>query len=222
MPTPLIDTILVAQGAEYQAVCRGLQNVESPPSVLPIPIGTASVQRFLAKQPQLDRRSILVMGLCGSLQPSYPVGTAVLYCSVKAMIDREVGHWLCDAALTQSLQVQLPAVPLVQSWTSEQFVNSRTVKQQLRQTYGVDVVDMEGKAILTTLRTARIATLRVVSDDCQHNLPNLDWAISAEGKLLPLPLVTSLLAHPVSGLRLIHGSLQGLKYLQQLTTILFT
>jgi hypothetical protein len=217
----VIETILVVQGAEHQAVCRGLQGAKTPPAVLSMPMGVAPVQRFLAEQPHLNSGSILVMGLCGSLQPCYPVGTAVLYGSIKTRMGNQIEHWSCDPELTQFLKAQLPTLPLVQGWTSEQFVNSKNAKQNLNQTYGVEVVDMEGKAILTTLTTAKIATLRVVSDGAQDDLPNLDRAISAEGKLLPLPLITSLLTHPIGAMRLIQGSLKGLQMLQQVTAMLF-
>lgn len=217
----MIETILVPQGAEYQAVCRGLQNVETSPAVIPIPMGIAPVQQFLLSRPPLNSGSILVMGLCGSLQPCYSVGTAVLYDSVKTKIGNEIEQWPCDPELTQFLKAQLPTLPLVHGWTSDRFVSSKAAKQKLSQTYGVDVVDMEGKAILATLTTAKTATLRVVSDDASHDLPNLDHAISTAGNLLPFPLLTSLLTQPIGAVRLIRGSLKGLQMLQQITATLF-
>ena len=84
---------------------------------------------------------------------------------------------------------------------------------------------MEGSAILTALPQAQIAMLRVISDDCEHELPDLSEAIGSQaigtGKLRTLPLVTTLLRQPLGSLRLIRGSLRGLKALEQITRQLF-
>jgi hypothetical protein len=56
--------------------------------------------------------------------------------------------------------------------------------------------------------------LRVVSDNAQHDLPNLANAIDQNGALQPLPLAWSMVKQPIAAMRLIRGSLQGLKRLQ--------
>jgi hypothetical protein len=78
---------------------------------------------------------------------------------------------------------------------------------------------MEGSAILSALPQAQIAMLRVVSDDCEHQLPDLSAAVGSQ--LRTLPLITAMLRQPVGSLRLIRGSLRGLKALEQLTRRLF-
>ncbi|MGL6342830.1 MAG: hypothetical protein ACRC80_27285, partial [Waterburya sp.] len=88
-----IDTIVVPQGAEYQAVCRGLKQARRQkedlyqveqvknPEVVSIPIGMNNVQQVLADRvfKVTKPQTVLIMGLCGSLVPQYSVGDAVLY-----------------------------------------------------------------------------------------------------------------------------------------------
>ena len=82
----LPQTILVPQGAEYKAVCRGLSGVKLPkPWVVPIPIGSKPVTHYLERWQQTEDfltakpSSILLMGLCGSLSPQLAVGDMALY-----------------------------------------------------------------------------------------------------------------------------------------------
>jgi nucleoside phosphorylase len=157
------------------------------------------------------------MGLCGSLQPAHQIGDVMLYQTVispSGQIQR------CNPQLTAEIQARLPQIPLVQSLTSAQFVQSAAAKQQLGQRHQAGAVDMEGSAILSALPQAQIAMLRVISDDCEHQMPDLSRAIGS-GKLRTLPLLTILLRRPVGSLRLIRGSLRGLKALEQVTKQLF-
>lgn len=224
MTHPAIEIILVPRGAEYQAVERGLREAAVRPQLAAIPIGVAAVKQALAGQAQVQSR-ILVMGLCGSLQPAHQIGDALLYQNAISLSGKTSGKTSsktqrCDPQLTAELQACLPELPLVQSLTSAQFIQSAANKQQLGQTHQAGAIDMEGSAILSALPQAQIAMLRVVSDDCEHELPDLSQAIGA-GKLKPLPLVTVLLRQPIGSFRLIRGSLRGLNALEQVTRQLF-
>jgi hypothetical protein len=64
--------------------------------------------------------------------------------------------------------------------------------------------------------------LRVISDNCHHNIPDLSSALSSDGSLQTLPLAIGLLRQPLAATRLILGALRGLKVLQDVTTSLFT
>lgn len=218
---PIIQTILVPQGAEYNAVCRGLKQVKVPPVVIPIPIGAAA-GRFLSEQSSINLQSpLLIMGLCGSLQPAYQVGDLVLYQSIIGYAN-SAKHQNCNPSLINFLIAQLPLkLSLVTAWTSDRFVASAAAKQQLRQTHHADVVDMEGTVILDALPTATIATLRVVSDDYHHNLPDLSTAISSTGELLPMPLIATALQQPLGMVRLVRGAQIGLRKLEQTVKMLF-
>jgi Phosphorylase superfamily len=208
--------VLVPQGAEYQAVRRGVRAISQSPLVLPIPVGIAPVQRWVAHWQQTPtfqaatQSGVMVMGLCGSLTPQFDIGDAVLY---QHCLDASGHHWPCQTPL---------ALPLVTAFTSDRLVHTAIAKQHLAQTYHADVVDMEGTAILSALVPLGIPVtmVRVVSDTATQDLPDLQDAISAEGNLRPFPLAIGLLRQPIAASRLIRGSLQGLRTLQRIATLL--
>lgn len=226
---PPISIILVPQGPEYQAVCQGLSRTKTPVIALSIPVGPSALAQHLT-QLQVNRtissntRSVLLMGLCGSLTPDYGVGDVVLYQGCVCRTNTASKLLQCNPNLTAMLQAKLnTSTPTVKALTSDRLVYIAAEKQQLAQTYGTDVVDMEGYAALEFLTQAGIAVgmVRVVSDDCHHDLPNLNAAFSPEGRLQTLPLAIGLLRQPVAAARLIRGSLCGLKVLREVTTHLF-
>ncbi len=227
-----IQTILVPQGSEYKAVCRGLMHLKSPkPLVLPIPIGSKPLIRYLKNLqetggfPKDSQLKVLLMGLCGSLSPDYQIGDIVVYKEcVYPSQDSTPLRQLCDTELTKLLSDQLKdKASLVRGLTSDRLIYSASEKQHLGQIYNTEVVDMEGFAALETLTKARIAVamLRVVSDDSEHNLPNLNSAINTDGKLETFPLAMGMMRQPIAATRLIRGALQGLRMLQKVTTLLF-
>lgn len=218
-----VNTILVPRGAEYQAVCRGLNRVVGmKPSVMAIPVGTKPLVRFLQQLPFTSESRVLVMGLCGSLLPRYQVGEIVLYQDCIYYPDTTLSQ-PCDRSLTALLEKHLPKKSLVRGLTSDRVIWSATDKQNLG-LLGADVVDMEGFAALEFLTQAgaSVAMLRVISDDCDHNLPDLTSAFNPDGILQPLPLAIAMLKQPIAATRLIRGSLQGLKVLEKVTTLLFS
>ncbi|OUL21976.1 phosphorylase [Nostoc sp. T09] len=225
-----IQVILVPQGAEYKAVCRGLSRVTSTPTVIPIPVGIKPLTTYLHELPEDGRfvnhpqARVLLMGLCGSLSPSYPVGKVVLYenCVYQGKFQA------CEARFTTQLYSALKthnsALNLVKGLTSDRVVCSAAEKRQLGETLGADVVDMEGFAALEFFNQVgvSVAMLRVVSDDCHHDIPDLTSAISPDGSLRSLPLAITLLRKPIAASRLIRGSLQALKVLEEVTGVLFS
>lgn len=233
MPDLPSHIILVPQGAEYQAVCRGLSLVSPPmPSVFSIPVGaiplTQRLQQFqqqglFSKRSQLN---VLLMGLCGSLKCEHRVGDVVLYKqSLSALDSKTVASYACDRTLTNLIHQKLQQqTALVTAFTSDRVIWSAAEKQELGQIYAADVVDMEGAIALEILSQTgvNVATLRVVSDDAEHNIPDLTGVFSEDGALQPLPMAIAMLRQPVGAVRLIRGSLQSLRILQQVTTALFT
>jgi nucleoside phosphorylase len=209
------DLIFVPQGSEYRAVCRGIKNGKI--FIVSIPMGYQASSLyfqqwlqspvFLAKLP----RQVLLMGLAGSSSPEYSVGKIVLYQQCGKLLGNNQVTWRnCELSI-------LEKVSLVKGWTSDRIICSTIEKQHLYQKYGVEVVDMEGFAILEALQPMgiEVTILRVISDDAQHNLPNLEGTISLDGKLQPIPLAVKMLQQPFASLRLIQGSLAGLKVLEQ-------
>ncbi|ACK69724.1 conserved hypothetical protein [Gloeothece citriformis PCC 7424] len=227
-----IDVILVPQGAEYQAVCRGLKAKTSLiPKVIPIPIGCQShniylqnLQQstdFLNKPPQ----TVLLMGLCGGLSSSYHVGDTVIYAGCGYAQPSEGLLWQeCDRPLVTLLQTQLQdKAKLVKGLTSDRLIWLASEKQKLYQQYGMEVVDMEGFTALSFFRAigVNMGIIRVISDESKQNLPDLTSAISADGVLKPFPLAVSMLQHPLAATQLIQGSLKGLGVLEKITRQLF-
>jgi hypothetical protein len=220
MPNDPFPIIVVPQGAEYKAVCRGLT---SKPTVIPIPVGSQAVSRYLeACQDKLwnAQAKVLVMGLCGSLRDRILVGDIVLYeeCVYQTKVQQ------CDRSFTAQLYAHLQEkVSLVKGLTSDRVVCSAIEKLHLGKTSGADVVDMEGFAALEFFQQAgvEVAMLRVVSDDSGHDIPDLTSAINSDGSLQPLPLAMSMIRQPIAATRLIRGSLQALKVLEEITAFLF-
>ncbi|MCM0591150.1 MAG: 5'-methylthioadenosine/S-adenosylhomocysteine nucleosidase family protein [Gloeotrichia echinulata DVL01] len=213
--------ILVPQGAEYQAVCRGLSRVSgSKPTVIAIPVGIKSLTTYLHKLqaqgqfPHHPQMKVLLMGLCGSLTPMHTVGDIVLYQDCVYQGKQQE----CDRTFTAEIHSHLNSpVTLVKSLTSDRLVWSAAEKRRLGEKFAADVVDMEGFAALEFFNAlaVSVAMLRVVSDDCHHDIPDLTSAISADGSLKPFPLAWELLRQPVGATRLIRGSLRGLKVLEK-------
>ncbi len=225
---PPIQTIFVPQGAEYKAVCGGLSHITgTTPTVLAIPVGMKPLTKYL-EQWQRDKHfpndsqpRVLIMGICGSLSKRYAVGDVVLYRN--CVYQKQVRE--CDRVFTTQLHSQISdKVSLVNSLSCDRVIWSAGEKLHLGETLGTDVVDMEGFAALEFFNASGVAVamLRVVSDDCQYDIPDLTTAINTDGSLQPLKLAMILLRQPIAATRLIRGSLTGLKVLEQVTNLLFS
>ncbi|MGI2905787.1 phosphorylase [Tolypothrix sp. VBCCA 56010] len=211
--------IVVPQGAEYKAVCRGLTAKQN---VIPIPVGGQAAIRYLQTcqdklwNPQVK---VLVMGLCGSLRDRFKVGDIVLYeeCVYQTKVQQ------CDRFTAELYAHLQDKVSLVKGMSCDRVICSAKEKLHLSEISGADVVDMEGFAALEFFQQAgvEVAMLRVVSDDSEHDIPDLTSAINSDGSLQPLPLAISMIRQPIAATRLIRGSLQGLKVLEEVTAFLF-
>lgn len=224
----LIQTILVPQGAEYQAVCKGLRGVTRSPVLWPVAPGPGAVVQSLQRLYQagslLPGQTVVMMGLCGGLVPGLAVGQVVLYSTCDSGADSAIAPLSGDATLTAQLQQQLgDRAMVVKAVTSDRVISTVHEKAHLAQQFSAQVVDMEGFAALAFLAQVgvSVATLRVVSDDCHHDLPNLADAFAADGSLKPLALAQAFFRQPLPAARLIRGSLTGLKALQTLTKMVF-
>jgi nucleoside phosphorylase len=224
--TQPIQIIFVPQGQEHQAVRRGISEQLSAkkstnsgstvPVVVPVPVGKAPFREFLQIYVLPEKPlSVLLIGLCGSLTNQHQVGDVVVYGSC---LDETGQRWECDRALTNQLGQVFNCQP-VPAFTSDRLIHQAAEKHQIYQKYQTEVVDMEGSSALEVLtaRGVAIGMIRIVSDDCQHDLPDLSAAFSPEGSLRPLPLAIGMLRQPLAAARLIQGSLKGLKILQQVS-----
>ena len=213
-----IDTIVVPQGAEYQAVCRGLKKARANSvRVIPISIGTKNLEEILASYClEIDNaRNIVIMGLCGGLSKHYSIGDTVLYQSCRNIKNERVN---LKSELTTAISQEL-SINLVNGLTCDRLVWQATEKLKLSQTYPVRVVDMEGYDYIKKFQQKNItvAMLRIVSDDLTGDIPNLCTAINADGNLETIPMAIAFFKQPLAALRLIRGSLIGLQKLQNTT-----
>ncbi len=229
MPVPTIHAIFVPQGVEYNAVRKGLSRITaSTPPVVSIPVGIPAFTKFLqqwegiAELQKLSQPKVLIMGLCGSLTPSYQIADAVLYQDCIYQQGNDIYSRQCNPDLTNQLELHLENAVRVKGLTCDRIISSACEKRHLSQT-GADVVDMEGIAALDFFDSINVgvAMLRVVSDNCKHDLPKLDSALSLEGSLQILPLALGMLRQPIAAYRLINGSLRAINVLQQVATNLF-
>ncbi len=236
-----VQTILVPQGAEYKAVCRGLSRTAAPkPVVLAIPMGCQPLIRYLEKYLQAGhfqnypQPRVLLMGLCGSLSPDCAIGDIAIYqdCVYESKDFTSRGHSCSSEVRLRSTDRELTTLlhdklkeraSLVRGFTSDRIIFSAEEKRYLGQSYNARVVDMEGFAALEVLSQAGVAVamVRAIGDDSHYNLPNLTSAIDPDGSLQPLSLAIGMLRQPIAAIRLIRGSIQGLQALQQVTTLLF-
>lgn len=224
-----ITIILVPQGPEYRAVCQGVSRAVAPPLVLPMPVGPAPLNRYLtaptAALTGFHQPRVLLMGLCGSLISHYGVGQVVLYRGCVSRTNRSRQLLPCDPELTMMLQQRLLLpTPQVRALTSDRLVWAAAEKQQLHRQYQAEVVDMEGYAALEVLSPAKVpvAMVRAISDNWDHDLPDLNPALDPNGSLQPFPLAIGLLRQPLAAARLIRGSLRGLQALRNVAANLFT
>lgn len=215
-----VQAILVPAGAEYQAVVRGLKAVRQAPQVIPVPAGPAAFRVFLeswADRSRLQDQGILLIGLGGSLSPQHRVGDGLLLEQVWDAGGDCSQSYPCDRILIQSLAQRL-GVPVGTGVTCDRVITTVTEKRELGDRYQAAVVDMESAVLLEIMPQAKIAILRIISDDCSHNLPDIGGAIGPEGNLRPGVLALSFLKKPRAAAIFIRGSLQGLKTLEQIVS----
>lgn len=228
----LIDVIFVPQGSEFKAVQRGLNRAGAKVALYATPMGPHAIKRCLEQWRQTELRRfdlppcVVLMGLCGSVSPSFGIGDQVLYRScIDAQSPISVPPLSCDPALLTTLQERLENdVTIVTSVMRDRIVHRASDKQALADRYGVQVVDMEGYAFLSALESTGISVgmLRVVSDDVFHDLPDLSTTMTEAGTLNPAKLAFSMMTQPRNALRLIQGSLASLKQLENAATDLGT
>jgi nucleoside phosphorylase len=215
-PDLLKTLILVPKGAEYQAATKNFPQSHDY-QISAIPIGCNSVGKYLQSldHPQ-QYHHVIVMGLCGSLNPQLKVGDIVVYNSCMYQ-----SQSLKCSPLSINTAKSLVKFT-VQALTSDRLIYLASEKQTLYQTTQADVVDMEGYVVLEFFRKLNIAVsmIRVVSDDAGHDLPNLEQAIDQDGNLKPLELAIAFTKQPLAALRLIRGSLKSLQILSQVSLIL--
>lgn len=229
--------VLVPQGAEFQAVRRGLgkagqPNVENV-ELRALPMGMAAVRSWLGQWASLSPppTSILVLGVCGALVPHYGVGQVVVY----GKCGNAQGQWRTCAPMTAAFggvemenerspqRSALASWPTVTALSSDRPLCAVSEKATWAAKTAAEVVDMEGFPLVDffTDQGIPITIVRVVSDASDRPIPDLTPAIAPDGSLRPLPLLQAFLGQPLPAWHLIQGSLIALGILEKTVAQLF-
>lgn len=176
-------TIVVPAGAEARAVRRTV------PDALVVSPGAASAQLSAFEAPH----GVVVVGLCGALR-ELRAGDVVVYRRIAGAAGTIELAGVRAAALTSAL----PGAQLVTACTSDRVVTRRVARAELARRYDADVVDMEGTHLAAALteRGIPFAMVRVVSDDAHRDLPPIEDAIDASGRLRPLRIALAFARAP--------------------------
>jgi len=231
----LVDIVLVPAGFEHLIVRASIGLTLLPsPVVLSIPTGPVATANYLRKMIESGTffkpaSNILLIGLAGGLSPDLRAGDRVLIEECGSyhqfdQFDQLSARWLsCDHSLFKFLIKNLPAVKSGRLITTDSVVCESKDKLNLWRQSGADVVDMEGFIALKLLSESghHVSILRVISDDSNCDLPDIESVVSASGSLVLLPLVLSFLRRPRVSIRFIVASLTGLRSLFVLTAQLF-
>lgn len=204
--------ILVCHGAEFKAVNKGFNSRLIKPKIIGLPIGINSVNQQL-KNIKNEKKSVLLIGLSGSLSPQYKVGDVVIYESSSYVNNQQkIEIKYCDRALNNWLKNTLNA-PIVKGITTDKLVNSSREKAQLN-SWG-DVVDMESFAVISNFNC--VSVIRVISDNYDDNLPDLNKAISKEGTLDNFKMSMAFIQEPFKAISLIKNALFSLRKLEKVS-----
>jgi nucleoside phosphorylase len=202
------DTIVVPRGAEARAVERGWPAPRPP--IREVVAGARAGDALINGRVM---PTVLVLGVCGALDPELRVGDAVAYGRVV------VGETVLelDPELAAACALTCGRAPVVAADVAA-VIGAAAAKAALRAASGAAVVDMEAAAILRALqgRGARVAMVRVVSDDAHHDLPDLAGMYDSAGALRPLVLAAALARAPVRGVRFVLSALRALSALSAL------
>ncbi len=222
-----IQTIFVPAGAEYRAVKgamkKALSKDRSNPRLVPIPAGPQAVRTFLSNWKDFSQLEggVLLMGLGGSLSSDYAVGEGVMIEQIwRGFEGSGTNVAAADEALTRQIAQRL-GLSMGVGVTCDRVITTVREKQQLGDRYGGQVVDMEGFSLLEELSRlapkCSVAMLRVISDGCDRDLPDISNAIRSDGSLSPWAIARSFATQPIAARRLVSGSLKGLKALNHIT-----
>ena len=213
-------TVLVPAGAEYKAVKRGVKHAQHSLDIVAVPAGKA-VKEFVIelKKEKRIRENVLMMGLGGGLCAESAVGRSRLLKQVWSADDGS-NLWTNDR-LTMQIAAQLEDVSYGAGVMCNQVVTKAIDKKALGDRYQAQVVDMESFSLLQALPQHKVAILRVISDSCEHDIPNVTDAIRADGSLNAAALTLSFAQKPIAAIRFISSSLKGLNQLEKVAERLF-
>jgi nucleoside phosphorylase len=190
----------VPRGAEATAVRRGVRGAR----VVELPAGAAAASALPGFR---AGETVVVLGLCGALRGLRAGDVAVYGRVVDAARTVDL-----DDRLIGALTSALPGATVVDACTTKHVVTLAAARAVLAQRFGADVVDMEATHLAAALgaRGVPFAMVRVVSDDAARDLPRIEDAVDAAGRIRPLRLALAFARAPraaVAFLRNVRGAL---------------
>lgn len=206
----MIDYIFVCDGEELKALQKSLFSSDLKSKIFPIPIGINPVNNLLKNNRIPREKSILLIGLGGSLSPNYSVGDVVIYESCCYLDDDNLVTKNCDSQLNKYLRDRLNC-PLVKGLTTDTLISQSSQKKSLFQKTSASIVDMESFALLNYFQS--VSVIRVVSDNYDDDLPDLNSAITFDGKLNNRKVAIAFLKEPWKAVKLIKNALISLRKL---------
>lgn len=158
---------------------------------------------------------VLITGLAGALAPECKHGDIVIYnnCySLEAPNNNSIqvsplNKVECEQKLTTFLSHQLRSnnIDTLQGdgLTLSKVVCQAQEKLSLAKKYNALAVDMESYQILTAAKEKQLPStvLRVISDDAQEDLPDLNAAMNKNGDVNNLKMVLQFAKHPILAAR---------------------
>ncbi len=179
-------------------------------------IGPQAGARAVAGAARLPMRRALATGLCGLLSPALGVGDVLVYRDVRTQGD---GPLALDPALSDALAARLPGAQSgIAALEVDRIVTRAHTKHVLRERYGADAIDMETWAIASALREAgvSVAALRVASDASDDDLPDLDSAVSSDGRISGFAVALACARKPrAGGVKLVWHGMHALRALER-------
>ncbi|WP_324281858.1 hypothetical protein VKI22_13485 [Cyanobacterium aponinum UTEX 3221] len=213
----MIDYIFVCDGEELKALQKSLFSSDLKSKILPIPIGINPVNNLLKNNQIPKEKSILLIGLGGSLSLNYSVGDVVIYESCCYLDDDNLVTKNCDSQLNKYLRDRLNC-PLVKGLTTDTLISQSSQKKSLFQKTSASIVDMESFALLNYFQS--VSVIRVVSDNYDDDLPDLNSAITLDGKLNNGKVAIAFLKEPWKAVKLIKNALISLRKLSAIVQML--
>jgi hypothetical protein len=196
-------TILVPQGPEAEAVRRARPSAR----VVELPAGSACAS---ALPPFEAGETVVAMGLCGSLW-RLKAGEVAIY----GRVADGIGLTELDPGLVDELTGALPRAVVVNAYTSTRVVTTVVARTVLAQRFNADVVDMEAMHLASALheRGVRFGMVRVVSDDASRDLPPIEDAVGADGRLQPMPVALAFARAPLAAVAFVRDVRSSLRVL---------
>lgn len=211
----MIDYIFACDGQEFKAVKKGLSFSDVNSKIFPLPMGIKAVKKVLEKSNINKHESAILIGLGGSLAPDYSVGDVVIYESCSYFYEGNLLTKKCDSELNNHLIKKLHC-PLVKGLTTDTLISQSKDKKSLSEQSYSSVVDMESFALLSYFESATV--VRVISDNYDDNLPDLNLAITPDGTLNNQKTAIAFLREPLKAIKLIKNALISLKKLEAIAS----